>query len=112
MLKCIIALSCLIFLSAPAAAAVLTEQQARAKAVSILKGDPYGDTDAVAASRLAEAQLVSAGLACGNRIKRPVWQFRVVVPKNGASGSDAIDGPLVIDGQTGKMLCAGLPFLD
>ncbi len=95
------------------AAGVMTERQARAAAVKILKGDPYGTTDAQVAKNIAGAQLITAGSVCGAKVKRPVWQFHVVVPKaRNPSGDNDIDGFLVIDARTGKLSCAGLPFLD
>ena len=101
--------------AAPAqAAGPMTEQQARAAAAKILKGDPYGKTPDQIAKNIASAQLLTAGVTeCGTKVSRPVWQFHVVVPKNrNPSGDNAIDGFLVLDGRTGKMVCAGLPFLD
>ncbi len=99
---------------APArAAGVMSEQQARAAAVGILKGDPYGKTDKDVLRNIAAAQLVTAGSVCGRKVTKPLWQFHVTVPKQrNPSGDNAIDGYLVIDGKTGKMVCAGLPFLD
>lgn len=90
----------------------LSEAVARTKAATILKGDPYGSTVAIAANKIEKAQLISGGSTeCGTPAsKRPVWQFRVVVPKRG--DQDAIEGYLVIDAVSGKLQCAGLPFLD
>jgi hypothetical protein len=99
---------------APAqAAGVMNEGQARAAAVKILKGDPYGKTDADVLRNIMAAQLITAGSVCGRKVTRPLWQFHVVVPKaRNPSGDNEINGFLVIDGQTGKIDCAGLPFLD
>lgn len=97
------------------AAALLSEQQAQAKAVNILKGDPYGRTRAEVAGNIKDAELVRDGntKACGAK-KMPVWEFHVVVVtadktqfKNGV-----IDGYLALDAGTGKLLCANLPLLD
>ncbi len=101
-------------LVAPAhAAGAMTEHQARAAAVKILKGDPYGQTDAQVLKNIAGAQLISAGNVCGAKVKRPVWQLQVFVPKaRNPSGDSDIKGYLVIDARSGKMVCAGLPFLD
>ena len=95
-------------LGAAHGAGVLTEQQARAKAIALLKGDPYGQTDAAVASNIKQAQLVqnAASKACGR--KATVWEFRVVA--KGDNGP--IDGYLALDARTGKMVCATLPFLD
>jgi hypothetical protein len=97
------------------AAAVLSEAQARAKAIAILKGDPYGNSAKEISDNLKEVQLIAAGVdACSkNRVRGPVWQFHIVVPKEKMKdGNSPIDGYLVLDGRSGKMLCAGLPFLD
>ena len=48
-MKLLVAATAMLFLlahNAVCAAALLSEQQARAKAVNILKGDPYGRTQA------------------------------------------------------------------
>lgn len=101
-------------LTAPAlAAGVMNEQEARAAAVKILKGDPYGQTPAEVMRNMQDAQLITAGSVCNSKVAKPVWRLHVVVPKNrNPSGDSAIDGYLVIDGQSGKIVCAGLPFLD
>ena len=95
------------------AAGVMSEQQARAAAVKILQGDPYGSTPAAVMRNMQDAQLITAGSVCNAKVSKPVWRLHVVVPKErNPSGDNAIDGYLVIDGQTGKILCAGLPCLD
>ena len=99
--------------TAALAAGAMSERQARAAAVTILKGDPYGKTDAQVLKNITEAQLVTAGSICGKKVTRPLWRFQVVVPKarNPSTDSD-IRGYLVIDAHTGKLVCAGLPLLD
>ena len=95
------------------AAGVMNEQQARAAAVKILQGDPYGQTPAAVMRNMQDAQLITAGSVCNAKVSKPVWRLHVVVPKErNPSGDNAIDGYLVIDGQTGKIVCAGLPFLN
>lgn len=95
------------------AAGAMGERQARSAAVAILKGDPYGKSDAQVLQNITESQLITAGSVCGAKVKRPVWQFQVFVPKaRNPSGDSDIRGYLIIDAQTGKMVCAGLPFLD
>lgn len=96
------------------AAGTMTEQQARLAAAKILKGDPYGNTTAQIMRNIEAAQLITAGASdCGEKVTKPVWQFRVFVPKSrNPSGDNDIKGYLVIDGATGKLICAGLPFLD
>ncbi len=108
----LIALAALVV--APAlAAGVMSERQAQAAAAKILKGDPYGKTLDQVMRNIESAQLITAGTTCGMKVTKPVWQFHVVVPKNrNPSGDSEINGMLVIDGQTGKIICAGLPFLD
>lgn len=98
-----------------ASALELSEAQARNKAAVILQGDPYGPTVNVAASRIQKAQLLTAGTTdCGGgAVTRPVWQFHITVPANVVSyGNEPINGYLVLDARSGKMLCASLPFLD
>ena len=89
-------------------AGLLSEQQARAKAIVLLKGDPYGQTDAAVAKNIKQAKLLqnAASQACGR--KATVWEFHVVA--KGDNGP--IDGYLALDALSGKMVCANLPFLD
>ena len=95
------------------AAGVMSERQARTAAVAILKGDPYGKTDGQVLKNMTEAQLITAGSVCGAKITHPLWRFQVDVPKaRNPSGDNDIKGYLVIDARTGKLVCAGLPFLD
>jgi hypothetical protein len=109
-MKQMIAVAAVVALGAVAAhgAGMLSEQQARAKAIAVLKGDPYGRTDAAAANSIRRAQLVQNGTsqACGRTAT--VWEFHVVA--KGDNGP--IDGYLALDPRTGKMVCATLPFLD
>lgn len=93
---------------------LLSEQQARAKAIGILKGDPYGTTAQAVAKNIKKAQLVMAAASnCGGgyKVNKPVWQFHVTVPA-GKRVEGPIDGWLVLDGRTGEMFCASLPLLD
>jgi len=108
-----IALAAAIAASPAQAAGVMNESQARVAAAKILKGDPYGQSFDQIMKNIDEAHLITGGSICGARVTRPVWQFQIVVAKNrNPSGDSEIKGPLVIDGQTGKLVCAGLPFLD
>jgi hypothetical protein len=95
-------------------ASMLSEQQARAKAIGILKGDPYGKTDAEVAKDIKQARLLqnANSKACGG--KATAWEFHVVVvtPNKDQFNNGVIDGYLAIDPRTGKMLCANLPLLD
>ncbi len=92
-----------------AEAATLSRQQAFAKAISILKGDPYGKTEAEVSGNIKQAQMLPNGgsTPCG-AMKKPIWQFHVVV----RSAAQNIDGYLVLDARYGKLLCANLPMLD
>lgn len=96
------------------AGSLLSEQQARAKAIGILKGDPYGRDAAEVANNIKQAQLVQTGStkACGK--KGPVWEFHVVVvtPNKDQHKNGVIDGYLALDARNGKILCANLPMLD
>jgi hypothetical protein len=95
------------------AASVMNESQARIEAAKILKGDPYGKNFEQINRNIDEAQLISGGSICGARVKKPLWRFQIVVPKDrNPSGDNEISGSFVIDGRTGKLVCAYLPFLD
>jgi hypothetical protein len=102
-------------LSCVHAASLLSEQQARAKAIEILKGDPYGRTAAEVAKNIKQVQLIQDGStkACGIK-KSPAWEFHIVVATENKSqfNNAVIDGYLALDARTGKMLCANLPLLD
>ena len=102
--------------TAPALAAPLSEAQATAAAVRILMGDPYGKTPQVVMRHITESMLVGKGKTSCGPITKPVWSFHIVVPKADFPKSmpaDAdIDGYLQIDATSGKMVCAGLPYLD
>jgi hypothetical protein len=107
------ALLAAILSAASFAAEVMSEHQASVAAAAILKGDPYGKSFDQVRRNIVGAQLITVGSVCGARLKSAVWQFQVFVPKarNPSGGSD-IKGTLVIDARTGKLVCAGLPFLD
>ncbi len=95
-----------------ALAADLTEKQALAKAVAILKGDPYGDTESQVAANITERRRTTRkATVCGGG-DAPVWAFRVVIEKPKNNEDSRIDGWIVVDARTGKLVCAGLPFLD
>ncbi len=111
----VIFLPLLIGLNAHAAPALLSEQQARAKAIAILKGDPYGTTAAEVAKAIKQVRLVRDGntKACGAK-KIAAWEFHVVVvtPNKDQFNNGAIDGYLALDARNGRVLCANLPLLD
>jgi hypothetical protein len=98
------------------AASLLSQQQARAKAIDILKGDPYGRNATEVANNIKQVQLKQDGntKACGAKKKTPAWEFHVVVatPNKDQFNNGIIDGYLALDARTGKILCANLPLLD
>lgn len=99
-------------LATPALAADLTEKQALAKAVSILKGDPYGDDAPQVLANITERRLgPRKDTVCGGGAS-PVWAFHVVVKTAEDHDGGPIDGWLVIDAKSGRLVCANLPFLD
>jgi hypothetical protein len=100
-----------VVVSSALAGGVLSEDRALAKAVAILKGDPYGTTNAEVIANIRERRLGSlADSACGG--KAATWAFHVVVPMPNGQQDSPIDGWLYIDAHSGRMLCANLPMLD
>jgi len=97
------------------AASFLSEQQARASAINILKGDPYGRTTDEVAKNIKQIQFAQDGKtrACGAK-NIPAWEFHVVVvtADKDQFNNGIIDGFLALDARTGKILCANLPLLD
>jgi len=101
------------------AASLLSELQARAKAIQILKGDPYGRSAADVAGHIKELRLAQSGTtkACGPR-NGPAWEVHVVVQTPDKAQDKAqfnngvIDGYLALDARTGKLRCTSLPLLD
>ena len=81
---------------------------ARAAAIKILLGDPYGKTPAQV-QRTIMGQTLGRDDYC-HKGKR-VWKLHIVVAKSEAT-PDGIDGYLVLDAANGRMVCAGLPLLD
>jgi hypothetical protein len=99
-------------LGAAGAAELKTEKQARAAAVRVLKGDPYGDTETEVLANLREVVKTTRGATpCGGGAG-PVWSIHVVVAAPHGDPESPIDGRLVLDARSGAMVCAGLPFLD
>lgn len=92
---------------------VLSRVQARRVAIDILKGDPYGQSPREVRQNIRVIQFVSAGAAKCGSFGFPVWQIHVVVSQDRLKDrSNKIDGWLALNARTGKMVCAGLPFLD
>ncbi len=102
-------------LSETCAAGLLSEAQARARAVNILQGDPYGATPEAVAGTIKQVSYLKDGntRACGAR-KRPVWEFHVVVvtPNKDQFSNGVIDGFLALDARSGRIVCANLPMLE
>lgn len=96
-------------LSSAQAGTLLSEQQARAKAIGILKGDPYGTTTAQVTANIKQAQLIRDGhsRAC-RETKKMLWEFHVVT----RTAEQRIDGYLALDARTGELVCTNLPLLD
>lgn len=113
MKRCIVGLAAFVLATGQLeAAGPLDEQQARAKAVKILMGDPYGTTIGQVLKTIKDAQLVRDGkTACGVK-KRPVWRIHVVVATPVNNPESPIDGYLFLDATSGKIVCANLPMID
>jgi hypothetical protein len=105
--------ACVLAVSPANASAYLSEEQARAKAVKILTGDPYGTTTEDVLKTIVGGGLLKDGRtqACGN-LKRPVWQFHIHVETPVNNPESPIDGYLALDAVRGKLICANLPMLD
>ncbi|MDK9694861.1 MAG: hypothetical protein OEL76_00545 [Siculibacillus sp.] len=108
----LIAAAAMPLLASPLSAAEITEKRALARAVEILKGDPYGDDERQVLANITERRFgPRSATVCGGGAS-PVWAFRVVVKAARDHDGGPIDGWLVIDGKTGRLVCANLPFLD
>lgn len=96
-------------------AKLLDEGAARAKAISILQGNPYGDTAAAVKRNIKSVELRSDGKtkACG-RVKGAMWEVHVVVDTGYRDQfkRGVIDGYLALDAKTGHIRCSNLPLLD
>ena len=105
----------MLMLGSAHAASLLSEQQARVKAISILRGDPYGRTADEVSRNIKQIQFALDGntKACGAK-KTPAWEFHVVVvtADKDQFNNGVIDGFLAVDARTGKILCANLPLLN
>jgi hypothetical protein len=97
------------------ARALLSEHQARNKAIDILRGDPYGRSRVAVEKNIKSARFVRNGdtKACGP-IKTAAWEFHVVVPPADKHqfANRSIDGFLALDARTGRIFCANLPFVE
>ncbi len=93
-------------------ASPMNEQQARARAVTILMGDPYGTTEAQVAEEIRDAELIADGTTLCGDMGKPVWRFHVVVEKPVTNPESPIDGQLFVDATNGEVVCTNLPMLD
>jgi hypothetical protein len=105
---------CMLAFDCAHGAPIMSEQQARARAIHILKGDPYGKTEVAVARNIKQARLLlsATSKACGD--KATAWEFHVVVVTSNKDRfkEGVIDGYLAIDPRKGRMLCTNLPLLD
>jgi hypothetical protein len=81
--------------------------QARAKAIDILLGPPYGETKSEVDSNVL-TQVRKHDDYCGTNALS--WQFEVSFADELNSRTET--GLLVLDATSGDMICAGLPYLD
>ncbi len=113
MKRCVIGVAVLVSIIAPLeAAGPMNEQNARAKALKILKGDPYGTTTEQVLKTIRDIQLVRDGTTVCGKMKHPVWRFHVVVEKPVNNPDSPINGYLFLDATSGKIVCGNLPMLD
>lgn len=105
-------LAALLLATAAPAAEPMSEKRALAAAVAILKGDPYGTTDAAVVANIHERRIVARRDTVCKGGATPVWAFRVVVEHPVTNPDGRIDGWLVLDAVSGRIVCAGLPMLD
>jgi hypothetical protein len=96
------------------AAKLLTETQARAKAIKVLmdmaKEEPFlGRTREAASAHIKDVTLVSSGQTECDKITRPVWRVHIVVPadSNSKPTRDPVNGYLTFDARTGAYICVG-----
>ena len=97
---------------APLAAAPLTPERALDAAIDVLKGDPYGTTDAEVRANILESRLGPRRDTVCKGGSAQVWSFRVRVVRPKTNPDQPIDGWLVLDAARGEIVCANLPFLD
>lgn len=103
----------IMFTSFACAGDILSKMRARTIAIELLRGDPYGNSSHDVLRNIRLIQFVAAGRSNCGAFRFPVWQIHVVVPKERIKhGDNKIDGWLALNARTGKMVCAGLPFLD
>lgn len=97
------------------ATTLLSAEAARGKAIRILEGDPYGNTDAEVQAHIKEARLVrSRDVNIYDIPDKRVWEFHIVVVTADKDNfqDGVIDGYLELDASNGELLCTNLPLLD
>src|SRR5689334_14777402 len=109
----------MLLVATAAVAAPLDAQQALAKAIAVLKGDPYGASAEAVGKHIVGSEMLSAGSVSkctGGKTAVAAWEFHIRVAdaaKGQPGGFDSpIDGYLTLDGVSGAMICANLPFMD
>ena len=98
------ALIAVVTLASPAHA-LLSEQAARKAAWNVLKGEPYGSTPAQFDRYINAAVLQHTGSTICGPVRRPVWTLHI----NVADTNPPIRGQLILDANSGKLVCVGLP---
>lgn len=88
----------------PAASTAIGKDAARAIAIGVLKGDPYGRTDAEVRANFTSETLVEED---GHR----QWVFAIRIAPT-PDLPEGIAGEMRVDAQSGQWEPRGLPFLD
>lgn len=90
--------------AAPAPTTAISQDQARTIAIGVLKGDPYGQTDAEVRANISSESLVEE-----NGRKDWVFAIRVAPTQHVPEG---ITGEMRVNATSGEWEPRGLPFLD
>ncbi|MBI4724256.1 MAG: hypothetical protein HY765_04525 [Rhodomicrobium sp.] len=113
MIRCIFGVAALMLAIGPLeAAGPMDEHQARAKAIEILMGDPYGSAAGQVSKTIRDARLDRDGNTLCGKKKRAVWRLHIAVDKPVNNPASPIDGYLFLDAVSGKLVCTNLPMLD
>ena len=102
-----ILVGCLMGLASRPSFSQTSANKARRDAIKLLLGDPYGKTPAAVSKVIVSQKSVRDTHCQSGKI---VWEFIVAVPASKAQ-PQGVNGHLVLDRMTGKLICAGLPFL-
>ena len=87
---------------------ILSAAEAQMAVAKILIGPLYGSNFDEVAQKIVRQEF-TRDRKCAT--KNMTWEFQIVVSK-GADTMNGVNGFIVLDATTGKMICAGLPFLD